>query len=115
MKIRTASNYSTRELETWDHLKSLFPDGEANELNWCFVGTSGVHGSYTKLDRWPEVDTFTVLVVQPRTVAMFYGNLTCRDAEDVRYLRQLVNTTLAAINETQSTNAGPHGVDNDAE
>lgn len=34
----------------WSTLRSVFPDGEADEMNLALFSTSGTHGSYTTSD-----------------------------------------------------------------
>jgi hypothetical protein len=93
-------------------LRDLFPDGKANTLNWCFLSTSGIHGSYATLDDMhapPDADgppsrEVTVLVVHPRLVVMRYGNIAVRSDEDERWLRGLVQSTLDAVRKSQGGN-----------
>lgn len=114
-----APHYKTFPLESMEELRRYFPNGEADELNWCFCSTSGVHGMYTTLDtcerhlrgeRDPEKDvdedwvpSVTVLVVQPRLVVLRYGHLDVT-LEDVAFLRGLVRSTLAAVATSQEGN-----------
>lgn len=97
-------HHKIEELEGMEHLRLLFADGEADSLNWCFIGTSGIHGTYTKLNEYPEFEEFTVLVLQPRRVTSYYGNVTVQDEQDLKFLKQLVETTIDVIEETQSEN-----------
>lgn len=89
-------------------LKDLFPEGRADELNFCLFSTSGVHGSYTTIEDieeslrlypngppdaedWPDDycgTKLTVLIVQPRICCLRYGNIDVRP-EDIPYLKQL--------------------------
>ena len=74
-----------------DRLREIFPDGEANQMNFCLFSTSGVHGSYwtieeVELNQSPEV---TFLIVHPRLVAMQYGNVEPKTAEDFAFLKKL--------------------------
>lgn len=93
-------------------LRELFPDGKADEMNFVFFSTSGVHGSYTTIEEieseptWEDDDTgeliekkLTFLVVQPRRVSIFYGNCIPKSAEDFDFLKTLRATSLAAIKE----------------
>jgi hypothetical protein len=97
-------------------LRSMFPDGEANEMNFVLFSTSGVHGSYTTIeeietgiqkygdspefdDEWPDDypgDELTFLVIHPRVVAMIYGNAKVTLA-DIPFLKRLRQTSLAAV------------------
>lgn len=75
-------------------LKSIFPDGEANDLNFCLFSTSGTHGSYLSIEdvaaslRSEEPKELTVLVIQPRTVRMLYGSIAVQ-TDDIPYLIRL--------------------------
>jgi hypothetical protein len=98
-------------IKTMANLRSFFPDGKANELNWCFLSTSGVHGTYATLDGMHEPEDgeepfrhITVLVVQPRLVVMRYGNIDVETDEDERWLRELVNSTIVAVKKSQEGN-----------
>ncbi|AZO45870.1 hypothetical protein EJ076_34700 [Mesorhizobium sp. M7D.F.Ca.US.005.01.1.1] len=77
-----------------DVLRSLFPDGEANDLNFVMFSTSGTHGSYLTIEDVAaslgtvEPCKLTVLVIQPRVVRMLYGEVEIT-AEDVPYLLKL--------------------------
>lgn len=77
-----------------DVLRSLFPDGEANDLNFVMFSTSGTHGSYLTIEEVaasPETDEpckLTVLVIQPRVVRMLYGEVAIT-TDDVPFLMKL--------------------------
>ena len=85
-------------------------------MNWLFLSTSGVHGSYGKLDEvdehrrelvadgFDEPPTITFLALQPRTVRSRYGNVIVRTKEDEATLRRLVLETLAAVAASQTGN-----------
>jgi hypothetical protein len=100
-------------------LRSLFPDGEANELNVCLFSTSGVHGSYTTIEDIetsltkygdePEFgeggepddyagDTLTVLVLHPRTVCTRWGNVRVA-LSDIAWLKKLRASSHAAVSQ----------------
>lgn len=114
-----SDNYNS--IKTIDDLKLIFPDGQADELNWCMLSTSGVHGTYTKLetirayfsnpqgfvekqnggeDFDPKV---TVLVIKPREVSMLYGHIKVEE-HDIEYLSNLVNSSLLRMKESQQGN-----------
>jgi hypothetical protein len=107
------SHYSFNEsIRSMADLRAQFPTGEADELNWCFLSTSGVHGTYTTLDRIegpPEEDGYvypheiTVLVVAPRMVRMNCGHIKI-EPEDIPWLRRLVSSTLEAVARSQKGN-----------
>jgi hypothetical protein len=77
-----------------DTLRSLFPDGEANNLNFVMFSTSGTHGSYLTIEECAasldtdEPEKLTVLVIQPRVVRMLYGEVEIAH-EDVPFLLKL--------------------------
>lgn len=102
--------YSVWQLDNMAELRGFFTDETDYEMNWLFVGTSGVHGSYSKLAEWEEsqgteepLDRITVLVVMPRIVRVLYGDIEITQ-EDVTWMRGVVDKTLTAINETQYAN-----------
>lgn len=103
--------YATIEIESMDDLRELLSQG-ADALNWLFLSTSGTHGSYVTLDSiWPELDEYdegqdpyiTVLVIQPRTVRTFYGNIPI-SLEDVGWLQEQVKATVRAVEASQEGN-----------
>lgn len=92
-------------------LREMFPDGEANELNFVLFSTSGVHGSYGTIED-AEADfargnkdedgddttpTVTFLVVHPRIVTLRYGNCEPQNAEDFAYLKKLRESSWKAV------------------
>jgi hypothetical protein len=98
--------YATYEIEGMDHVRELVP--HADDLNWLFVGTSGVHGSYTTCDEAlndyeDEGEAFlTILVVQPRMVRTFYGHLEVTQ-DDIEWLREREAETVRAIANRSAT------------
>lgn len=110
-------HYKAITIETMTELRELFPTGKANDLNWIFLSTSGIHGSYQSLDDVFSADArieaeedgekydprITVLVIQPRLVVMRYGMIPVT-REDEPFLRALVNSTLKVIPGTQAGN-----------
>ncbi|MFW9872431.1 MAG: hypothetical protein ACFFG0_04955, partial [Candidatus Thorarchaeota archaeon] len=98
-------HYTLKEIKDIEMVKAFFTHDEGNDLNWCFLSTSGVHGSYTTLDEMEQLDykgnyDITILIIQPRLCNLFYGNIPI-SKEDVSYLRHLVSTTIEAIKESQ--------------
>lgn len=85
-------------IHTLDDLKRFFPDGEADEMNFVLFSTSGVHGDYITIEEIKanliesgrEYEQLTVLVIQPRLVAMHYGyiDVTLGDIPYLKNLRQ---------------------------
>lgn len=87
-------------------LRSLFPDGEADDLNFCLFSTSGVHGTYNLIEeaeehlRAPSDETcsdVTFLVIHPRTVTLKYGNCEPQNADDIVFLKKLRASSHRAI------------------
>jgi len=82
-----------------------------SDLNWIFYGTSGVHGTYTKLD---EVESqisagkghqyLTVLVVMTRAVRMNYGHIRVDTVEECTKLRSLLQLSMEWVQSTQADN-----------
>lgn len=109
------AHYTIWRLDSIDDVREHFPDGTDYQLNWLFVGTSGVHGSYASLDdvedqiRAPR-DTpededadppmVTLLIVQPRLVKTTYGTVPVT-LEDIAWLRTVVEDTAEGIAESQ--------------
>lgn len=101
-------------------LKELFGKDECDDLNFLLLGTSGVHGSYTKLNeleestkkygfgRWTDEENdppddrhyspeITFVVVQPRLVCIRFGNALLRSQEDIDWLRKVARTVTPAV------------------
>ena len=88
-------------LDATVYLRNLFPTGEADELNFVFFSTSGIHGSYITIEEISEESLYpaeiTYLLIHPRTVAMVYGTLTLRNSSDVAWAKKLRATSLAVV------------------
>jgi hypothetical protein len=99
------SYYSVQQIHNIDTLKSIFPDGKADGMNWCFLSTSGVHGSYLTLKDLEEYPScvITVLVVKPRICQLLYGNFPISE-EDRSWLKGLVASTIDAVIYSQVEN-----------
>jgi hypothetical protein len=104
----------------------IIRDLEPDDINWIFLSTSGIHGSYTSLDRieklWTDPAAYrasgyiedgepmpteagiTVLIVLPRMVTTMYGNATVRSLDDVALLRRRVEQTFEGIAKLQAGN-----------
>ena len=98
--------YSCKDEDGMEGLRDFFPDGTANDLNFCLFSTSGVHGMYTTIEEaekelesvvqeYPPQVTF--LIVQPRIVCTRFGNCQPKDAEDIKFLKKLRDTSQVAI------------------
>jgi hypothetical protein len=87
-------------------LRQLFPEGEANDLNFALFSTSGIHGTYCLIeaveqDMQREVREgprdVTFVVVQPRIVCLRYGNVEPQTADDIEFLKRLRASSLKAV------------------
>lgn len=111
--------YEFIELRSMREVKTIFPTGEADERNWLFVATGGYHGTERGLNEAEKVlrgaedsysetmengKTFvTVLVVHPRLCVLKYGEIQV-NLEELKLLRQLVKSSLEAIQRSQEDN-----------
>lgn len=106
---KDGGHYNIFKGVTMDTLKTVFPDGEANELNFVLFSTSGVHGTYKTIEEIENIlingatkddysTDLTVLVVHPRLVTMMYGEITV-SLEDIQYLKKLRESSKKAIME----------------
>lgn len=81
--------------EGMDRLRSVFPDGEANGMNFVLFSTSGVHGTYTTIEETEqevkngEQGGLTFLIVHPRLVTMQYGECYPSTEDDFAFLKRL--------------------------
>ena len=91
-------------------LKSNFPDGEANGMNFVLFSTSGVHGSYTTMEEielaFPNAGTLpdgeylrllTFVIIRPRVLSLLYGNCEPMELGDFVFLRKLRQSSWDAI------------------
>lgn len=82
-------------------LRTMFPTGEPNDMNFVLFSTSGIHGSYLTIEDHelePEFEyddgefqehEITFLIVQPRIVAMRYGKVNPKTPDDYEFLKKL--------------------------
>lgn len=102
-----AGHYTIDNLKNIDQVKEIFEDGP-DEMNWLFLSTSGVHGSYETLDDIEADDDntehyITMLVVHPRMVWCKYGHLKI-ERKDIPWLRVMVTKTIEAVKDSQQGN-----------
>lgn len=88
-------------------LRLVFPDGQANEMNFCLFSTSGVHGSYRTIEEEEQDPGYgvTFLIVQPRIVSLTYGNAYPTNEEDFNFLyklRESAREVLSSMLDTDS-------------
>jgi hypothetical protein len=92
-----------------EELKSIFPNGEANELNFVLFSTSGIHGTGSTieeqvrrnslpLDNEEYISQMTVdiLIIHPRLVCIKFDTIDFT-VEDVEYLKKLRDSSMKAI------------------
>lgn len=111
--------YDFIELRSMREVKAIFPSGQADERNWLFVATGGYHGTHRGLNEAEKVlrgdpeaysgtmengKTFvTVLIVHPRLCVIKYGEIQV-NLEELKLLRNLVKSTIEAIQKSQEAN-----------
>ena len=98
--------FQYRSDEAMEMLKSVFPDGKADAMNFCLFSTGGVHGAYSTLEdaeEWigkdgeDKIDHITFLVVHPRTVSLRYGNVIVDSYDDIDFLMKLRESSTYAM------------------
>jgi len=80
-------------------LRGMFPEGQADDLNFVLFSTSGVHGTYNKIeeselhlagkDDGEGFAGITFVVIHPRLVALRYGVCTPENQGDIDFLKKL--------------------------
>jgi len=82
-------------------LREFFPTGQADDLNFVLFSTSGIHGSYSRIeDIGPgeeQDDCVTFVIVHPRIVCMRYGNAKPETPEDIDFLKKLRQSSWKAV------------------
>ena len=86
--------------EAMDLLRKIFPEAQANDLNFCLFSTSGVHGTYATIEdvESGESEALTFMVIKPRMVSVLYGNCIPKTDEDFAFLKQLRESSSKAMN-----------------
>lgn len=91
-----------------DALRQIFPEGKANEYNFCLFSTSGVHGLYNTIEgaeehtKKPTEDkcgSVTFLIVHPRIVCLRYGNCLPKTEDDFAFLKKLRASSWRVVRE----------------
>ena len=111
LQLGSGGHYSMYRVNSVAALRELLGNGATVDwtLNWLFLSSSGVHGSYETLDEAAEYlaegedSSITVLLVQPRRVQVYYGHVPVR-ADDIPWLREMVRKTLAGVAKSQEGN-----------
>ena len=92
------NTYAVQDENGMRALREMFPEGEADEMNFALFSTSGVHGAYSTIEEADEhlknpseetSDSVTFLIVHPRIVCLRYGNCLPQNAEDISFLKKL--------------------------
>ena len=82
-------------------LRLMFPEGEANALNFVLFSTSGIHGTYVTIEDAEEMEegSVTFLIIQPRICCLRYGNCEPETKEDFEFLRSLRASSWRVVQE----------------
>ncbi len=103
-------HYKVEKISSIQEIRDFFDKTEDEEtdftLNWLFLSTSGIHGSYATLDDLDFKNGFnaiTVLIVCPRLVVLRYGDIKITP-DDIPYLQNLVKKSIAGIIKSQARN-----------
>lgn len=94
--------------DPWPLFKEIFPKGQADTMNFVLFSTSGVHGTYAAIEEVEktlngEADTddqtndVTFIIMQPRILCFYYGNITPKTQHDINYLKKLRKSSKIAI------------------
>ena len=103
--------FNVRGVNGMAALREMFPNGDANELNFVLFSTSGVHGTYGTIEDAEAIvargfkdedgdeshPSVTFLLVHPRIVCLRYGNCEPTTADDFAFLKRLRSTSWAAV------------------
>ena len=110
--------YNTAEIRSMQEIYEWFPNGVADQRNWIFLSTGGVHGSLNTIEdaeyilRGEDPDEeplpngrtlITVLIVRSAACMLLWGEVQV-NMDDLQYLRKLVRSSLENIHESQGGN-----------
>ena len=109
---KSGGHYNIFSDVSMETLKTVFPKGEANEMNFVLFSTSGVHGTYRTIEDIeerlrgsgfneygePVCTGLTTLVIQPRLVNMMFGEIEVT-LEDIEFLKKLRDSSKKVIME----------------
>ena len=93
---------SVKPSEGMAFLRAMFPDAQADDMNFVIFSTSGVHGTYSTIENVAESlgtdnpEALTVLIIQPRAVRVVYGHIDV-EVDDIAYLKRLRATSAAVL------------------
>lgn len=105
------NSYTCRDASGMDALRTMFPDGEADYMNFVLFSTSGVHGTYGTIEEAEAMigrgfkyddgedgtPSVTFLIVHARIVCVRYGNCEPCTEEDIAFLKKLRASSWAVI------------------
>jgi len=88
-------------------LRTMFPDAEADGMNFVLFSTSGIHGTYNTIE---EAELYlcgrsdkngfseiTFLIIHPRLVSLRYGVCEPKNQDDIDYLKKLRKSSFDVI------------------
>ncbi len=106
------NQFSCKDENGMAALRGFFPTCEPDDMNLVFFSTSGVHGSYNKIedaakgirgerDEYGDVhcQTVTFVIVQPRICCLRYGNCIPQTQDDIDFLDRLRFKSWAAASD----------------
>ncbi len=78
-------------------LRSVFPTGQADEMNLCLFSTSGTHGSSTTIEDLEGAGgELTVMILKPRLCRVDYG-IALVTPVDIPFLKSLRDSSRVAM------------------
>lgn len=82
-------------------LRTMFPAGEADEMNFVLFSTSGTHGTYRTIEEEEQEpgSGVTFVIIHPRLVTSRYGTVYPVTPEDFQFLRNLRASSRKAVSE----------------
>lgn len=91
--------------DSMSELRSMFPMGKADDLNFVLFSTSGTNGTSDTIEdveaeiskRGYSFDGLTFIVVSPRIVSMRYGRAYPENQEDIAFLKGLRASSIAVV------------------
>lgn len=110
--------YETIEIRSIQEIREIFPNNIADERNWIFLSTGGIHGSKNTIEdaeyilRGEDPDEsplpngktlITVLILHPTSCVLRWGEVQA-GMEDLNYLRKLIRSTIESIHWSQRRN-----------
>lgn len=95
------NNYRCTDGAGMQALRAMFPDAIANSENFVLFSTSGIHGTYQKIEsaenNLEESIAITFLIIQPRICTMRHGVCVPENTDDITFLKTLRATSREAM------------------